>query len=168
MNSVRNALRFESSNYSEPGDLLGRVNKWVYRESRSGMFCTFFYCLVDIDRHEIRYASAGHNNQVYYSQQDDSFSMLQAGGRPLGILEDTVFAEKSVPFERGDILLLFTDGLVEKEAGSVFSVEDLYDVVRKAGNMSAASLTEEVKETVMRETGGVASDDVTLISVKFQ
>jgi len=168
MNSVRNALRFESAHCSEPGELLGRVNTWVYRESRSGMFCTFFYCLVDTGRCEIRYASAGHNNQVYYSQKSDSFSMLQAAGRPLGIMEDSVFVERTIPFEQGDILLLFTDGLVEKEAGSVFSMDDLYDIVRKDRDISAGSLAEDVRKTVTKETKGTARDDVTMIAVKFQ
>ena len=168
MNSVRNALRFESAHCSEPGELLGRVNTWVYRESRSGMFCTFFYCLVDTGLREIRYASAGHNNQVYYSRKRDSFSMLQAAGRPLGILEESVFVERDIPFEQGDILLLFTDGLVEKEAGSVFSMDDLYDIVRKDRDISAGSLAEDVRKTVTKETKGTARDDVTMIAVKFQ
>ena len=168
MNSVRNALRFESAQCCEPGELLARVNKWVYRESRSGMFCTFFYCLVDIDRREIRYASAGHNNQVCYSEQRDSFSMLQAGGRPLGILEESVFVERTISFDLGDILLLFTDGLVEKKAGSVFSIEDLHVIARKDRNRSASALAADVKETVLKETTAATRDDVTLIAVKFQ
>ncbi|HON78230.1 MAG TPA: SpoIIE family protein phosphatase, partial [Spirochaetota bacterium] len=73
-----------------------------------------------------------------------------------------------IPFEQGDILLLFTDGLVEKEAGSVFSMEDLYDIVRKDRDISAGSLAEDVRKTVTKETKGTARDDVTMIAVKFQ
>ena len=66
MNSVRYALRFELLRHREPADLMGRLNNWVYKESFSGMFCTFFYAFVDAKARTVSYASGGHNEQLFY------------------------------------------------------------------------------------------------------
>ncbi|HNX58484.1 MAG TPA: GAF domain-containing protein, partial [Spirochaetota bacterium] len=73
LSTVRNALRHEVIKNNMPESLFRNVNKWVCNESYNGMFCTFFYALIDREDKLIHYASAGHNPQIFFNTGEDRF-----------------------------------------------------------------------------------------------
>jgi sigma-B regulation protein RsbU (phosphoserine phosphatase) len=88
---------------------------------------------------------------------------------PLGVLDDPHYDEQSIPLETGDILFLYTDGVIEAPCkdGNLFGMDRLLDVLKKNGNQTL----EEIKGAVLDElqSHGETSfehDDVTFMSIK--
>jgi sigma-B regulation protein RsbU (phosphoserine phosphatase) len=88
---------------------------------------------------------------------------------PLGVLDDPNYDEQSIPLEAGDILFLYTDGVIEAPCkdGNLFGMDKLMDVLKKNGNHSL----EDIKGAVLEElqNKGETSfehDDVTFMSIK--
>jgi len=98
---------------------------------------------------------------------DGSVDRLDAGGLLLGIQEHARYEGEVVPLRPGDLLVLFTDGLVERGgADTLFGEPDLQSVLFRYRNLSASDLMGRVLEELQRLTGQVADDDTTVMILK--
>ncbi|MBN1532906.1 MAG: SpoIIE family protein phosphatase [Spirochaetes bacterium] len=168
MNVVRNALRFEAERHRDPEAIITAVNRWVCRESHSGMFCTFFYFLADQRNRLIRYASAGHNIQLFYDSDRDEFVHLKERGKPLGISESEQYEVGVVRCDPGDFLVLFTDGVVDESAQRGMSMEELMGFIRQGRSDDAPLVASRIRDAVDRATGSMSlQDDSTMLLVRF-
>ena len=169
MNSIRNALRFESLKSKEPEILLPKVNQWAYNESYKGMFCTFVYCLIDIPSQSISYSSAGHNAQLYFDAAQDEFQEIKIKGKPLGIDDQSLFEVKTLDYKKDDLLILFTDGLIEENSDSAFTMEDLTNFIIENKEKDAKTMVSILKDNILKiASNGNMWDDSTLLIVKFE
>jgi sigma-B regulation protein RsbU (phosphoserine phosphatase) len=95
------------------------MNRDLARNTLSEQFATAFLARIDPARNEMQYLAAGHDSPFRIPQGAKGGlhrpQVLSGHGFMLGIEEDLPFEEKVAPFEVGDRLVLFTDGLVEVE-----------------------------------------------------
>jgi sigma-B regulation protein RsbU (phosphoserine phosphatase) len=113
MNGIRNSIRYSALNYKGHIAMVKTINDWAYRESKNGMFCTMAQSYIDLEKKEITYYSAGHNDQLFYQKKDDMFIAVNARGKPLGINIEEDYIPSRIQYSSGDMLLLFTDGLID-------------------------------------------------------
>ncbi|MCA9224138.1 MAG: serine/threonine-protein phosphatase, partial [Planctomycetales bacterium] len=90
---------------------------------------------------------------------------------PLNIDDDARFAEYVVALEEGDIVVLYTDGIVEcaKENGEQYGTDRMLNTVRSVSNLPAC----EIRDHLFREVRGFSSipgqqDDMTAVVVKVR
>jgi serine phosphatase RsbU (regulator of sigma subunit) len=167
MSSVQASLRaFCDGSWPIP-EAMGHVNRSVARAAQSGKFITMFYGEVDGLNGRLRYSNAGHNYPMV-RRADGSIERLQTGGLPLGVFDDSQFAQGETPFAPGDSLLLYSDGVSEAldPSGAEFGEDRLERLWREHG----ARPTAEVLDLLLSELGsfrGAAgqSDDITLVVV---
>jgi len=168
MNTVRNALRFESVRAKDPVEIISLVNNWAYRESHSGMFCTFFYCLADTAAKTLQYCSAGHNPQLYYDSEKEVFELISTHGKPLGIIETQVLEVRERKYNSGDLLVLFSDGLSEQSDEGEIAFEEFVNIMKGSVSKNASDITEQIRKILLDGAGGNnLSDDCTLLVVRF-
>ncbi|MGV7929980.1 MAG: SpoIIE family protein phosphatase [Spirochaetota bacterium] len=113
MGSARNVIRAEARISTQPEPLLVHSNRYVYDDSEYGMFVTAFYVLIDIHNRLLTYGSAGHNDQILIKGGDRRAVHLNASGRALGLSAESTYEERVFIYEPGDLLLLFTDGVLD-------------------------------------------------------
>ncbi|HNX23358.1 MAG TPA: SpoIIE family protein phosphatase [Spirochaetota bacterium] len=121
--TVKNILKFGSKNNHRPAGLFQISNTAIFQESEYGMFVTVFYVLVDTVSNIITFSSAGHNDQILIRRKNLEVVKLQAKGKPFGIITPANYAEKTIIYEKGDVLFLFTDGLVESLGGETLDID---------------------------------------------
>jgi sigma-B regulation protein RsbU (phosphoserine phosphatase) len=115
---------------AEPGELLGFVNHQLTRlyTGNSGTFVTAFYAVYDARRRTLAYASAGHNPpRVRRCGAPEVIPLEGAGGLPLGIEGDELYAQRQIQLRPGDTLAFYTDGITEARdpEGAMFGTERL-------------------------------------------
>ncbi len=123
MGAARNIIRAQSRIHTTPVKLLSDSNNLLYAESELGMFLTAFYAVIDPNNNLITYASAGHNNQILIKKNKKKALKLKTKGTALGVFNNIQFTEKIVLYDPGDILLLFTDGVVEALSDGTLDIE---------------------------------------------
>lgn len=99
---------------SSPKKLLKNLNNDFVQ--KFGAIHSFFSCIVvDIypEKNKIVFASAGHPDQIIQRKNWD-IQNLSRTGKIMGLMKDVDFEEVEIPFEKGDKLFLFTDGLFEE------------------------------------------------------
>jgi serine phosphatase RsbU (regulator of sigma subunit) len=96
-------------------ELVSRVNRYACEQSLQGRrFTTAFLAELDPPTGALTYVNAGHNWPVL-RHTTGAIERLEAGGLPLGINSAVNYQSGSATLAPGDLLLIFTDGLVEAE-----------------------------------------------------
>ena len=163
--------------HTPPAKLLTYLNDRLTRAyTRGGTFVTAFYGVLDPAGRRLIYSTAGHNPPRLVRGGAGGGIALDCadGGLPLGIEVDQSYNEASVPLERGDLLLLYTDGITEAAAPlkggasrQLFGVERLDKLLLECGGASAEGCIERVRTEVAAFCEGQPpTDDQTLIAIR--
>jgi sigma-B regulation protein RsbU (phosphoserine phosphatase) len=162
---AKGALQSEARDILSAGDVLGRVNEVLASDfSATDMFATLVFVRVLPDGRRIVWSNAGHNPPVLL-RQNGGIETLNPCGPALGIVAGARWRDVDQRFAPGDVLLLYTDGLVEARDGSkqFFGIERLIEAARRPAG-SAAAIRENVLDALSRHTGTTpVDDDVTLV-----
>jgi serine phosphatase RsbU (regulator of sigma subunit)/putative methionine-R-sulfoxide reductase with GAF domain len=163
----RSLVRAAALDGSPPEQALVRANRWITRDSESGMFVTIFYGLVDPATGVLTYCCAGHNPPLLI-RADGSFAELTTPGIALGVLEEITLHSAKVQLAPGDLLLCYTDGVTEAfdANGEQFGVPRLIEVAQRHRTASARSMIEAITTALDQFANGIMSDDVTLLVIR--
>jgi sigma-B regulation protein RsbU (phosphoserine phosphatase) len=171
----RSVLRSEAVKNPSPADVLQKVNRQLYPDIKEDMFISMAYLVLDHVRSSVVLARAGHDAPLLYKRASQAVEKLKPPGMVVGIDSGSVFDritnDFNVPIERGDCLLLYTDGITEAldSAGDEFGVERMIESVRaSAGNGNGAQqVISRVIEDVRNFAGATPqNDDITLLAIR--
>ena len=129
----------------------------------NGMFLTLIYLTVERATGMLRLVSAGHN--PVYLISNGAITEISSGGPVLGWDPDDVWAPVEHSFLPGDILFLYTDGLVESKNAANVPFEDRLVGRLLAQRETPSMLTERLVAELTAYTGGVFEDDITLFTI---
>lgn len=115
MGQLRHALRAYAAEGHDPVTVVGRTNRFLC-DLDSGLFATCCYICVDVANGMAHVVRAGHPQPLRQSPDGPVELLDIEGGLPLGIDPEQVYPETVVPLISGDVLLSYTDGLVESRA----------------------------------------------------
>jgi phosphoserine phosphatase RsbU/P len=151
--------------------VMSRVNRLVHNTTDGERFITCFYGLIDPEHKRLLYISAGHNPPLLL-RGDGTSELLTQGGLPLGIFETSRYSESVVEFRSGDILVLYTDGVVEasNQREEEFGLKRLEEVVRASRDRRAHEIVKAITTAVdehSSEVGG-PEDDLTISIIKVK
>ncbi len=94
-----------------PGEILARANDLLCPDMPPGMFVTCFFAILDPAFGRLRFANAGHC--LPGCRTRNGVVDLHATGMPLGCLPGMAYEEKEITLEDGDLILFYSDGIVE-------------------------------------------------------
>ena len=152
--------------------VMARVNRLVHDTTDGDRFITCFYGLIDPENKRLLYISAGHNPPLLL-RGDGTVELLdRGGGLPLGVFETSRYSESVVEFRPGDVLVMYTDGVVEARdtRDEEFGMKRLEEVVRASRERRAHEIVKAITEAVdehSREVGG-PEDDLTVSVIKVK
>ncbi len=163
--TIRSAALVESS----PLAALTKANRLLLQDSRSGMFLTAFYGVLDTDTARLTYANAGHNRPLWLNAATGAVQELTSWGTILGAFQEIEPEERDVALAPGDLLVLYTDGLSEAfdAEQQQFGTERMRSILAANPTASARTVLDEVIRAVNEFTGDVPmSDDLTLLVIR--
>ena len=117
---------------------------------------------------QLTYTNAGHCPPVLL-RGDGTIEVLEPTGGVLGVHEDFLYEERSLQLNRGDLILLYTDGLTEAEdaGGEQLGDSRLNDLIRKYKSDPIEALPELLHNEVQRFCGRhELEDDFTIIALR--
>lgn len=134
---------------------------------------TAFYAVLDPAGRTLTYSRAGHNPPRLV-RGDRVLSLDGAGGLPLGILEAQSYDQSTVTLQRGDLLLLYTDGITEAMAPlkgakerELFGTDRLDQLLLDCVADSAEKCIGRIRtEVAAFSANAPPTDDQTLIAIR--
>lgn len=165
---AKQAVRcFTAAGYS-PGRCLEMLNRQVATNADArqvSMFCA----MVDLESRQLTYASAGHEQPVFWCAQSKEAHLLAAEGILIGALDEAEYEEKTIPLAPDSVLLLYTDGITEARngRGEFFGVERVLDIVKHNAFDRAQRLVDVLYNRVRKFSREKTADDLSILGVRF-
>lgn len=155
-----------------PDRLFAKVNDAMCSEiPASGGFLSAFYGLLDERTLTFRYTNAGHPRPFLVEAGTTSVRDLSEAEVLIGVVEGVRYPLAETSLRPDDILVVYTDGLVEAEDkdGERFGIERLREEVRRRAALGAREIHYGVLDALYRfEDPKFHQDDVTLIILKVR
>ncbi len=171
MSNVQGALRILAEEIASPAQLVGRLNRWLCRNVPITKFVSLI-CVGVVTGTEsnsrLVYANAGHCPPLIV-RANGMIEQLESTGGILGVHEKFAYTEASCVVHSNDLLMLYTDGVVESEdsAGSMFGEERLERFLADHRARPVEDLLNGLVESVLSFTGKPeAADDLTVIALR--
>lgn len=171
MAETRTFINAKGRQIRNPGQVMHELNEFFYQDlTRAELFITMFYLKFIPSTKEVRYASAGHNPPFIFRSESNRIEQLDAEGMILGIKKGIEFEEKISRLASGDVLILYTDGIIEAENqdGIFFGVNRLMEIVQENYFRPPEALIDKVLEQVRLFTGTHNfRDDISMVVLKI-
>ncbi|HEY3250787.1 MAG TPA: PP2C family protein-serine/threonine phosphatase [Ignavibacteria bacterium] len=167
---VSGALKMGTESDITMTAVMKKINNLVYRVFPYERFLTLFYMMVFKDTKGLcLYINAGHNPPFHLSYNTNNIEMLNSTGSVLGPAPEQEYYTDSFNFDKNDLVLLYTDGIVEAtDSKFQFYGEDrLKEILINSKNFSSKDIAEKIIEDVQKYSArGKYSDDRTVVVVK--
>ena len=161
---VKVAFAAQHDRADRPGVLLAALNGALCGRL-AGQFVTAAYVFIDGASGLIRYAAAGHPPILRLARRTGDVREFEKNGFALGFVPDADYEELEQPLERGDRLLLYTDGLVEaaNAADDLFGLERLKNALAAGAALPPNAAADALLGAMDAWSGQPASDDLTIV-----
>lgn len=161
-----------------PGRLLSVMNRAIYESARRKFVMTCFAAIIDTRARRITYSNAGHNFPYLYrarggagggvnaSRGEGEFLVLMSRGNRLGDLPESSFTESTQELQIGDVLVFYTDGVVECEnpLHEEFGEKRFRNAIRNAADLEPAQMRDAIVASAAMFYGDrPRKDDITLV-----
>jgi sigma-B regulation protein RsbU (phosphoserine phosphatase) len=164
--AIRMAVNFEI----KISALLSRLNKIINQIFSDDRFTTLFYGEISNDEKGLfLYGNAGHNPPIFFSKKDKSMKYLATTGPLLGPAPNSKYKTDSINFAKGDMLIIFSDGIVEAADTNFDFYEEkkLEKVIIDNYDLSPKKLAYKILDDVINfSLDGKYHDDKTLVIIK--
>ena len=167
---IRTQLRSAAPRYASPAKVVRTANEACCEDAgERGTFVTTFYGVLRPGARTLRYVNAGHNPPLLLRASTGTFETLEPTGPALGLVCDAAFSEAEVAIEPGDLLVLYTDGVIDAIDGAdtEFGEERFRATVQSLRDAPAGAIVEGILAAVGTHAGGAPQfDDITLVVVR--
>src|SRR5215204_2745546 len=170
MSSLHAAIHAQSASHNSLVATISAVNRYLANNIPTNRFVTLFYAELDPESGALSFLNAGHNPPLIIHSAG-TVEQLASGGLPLGIKPDAEYREGRTQMQKGDVLVIYSDGVTEAQSptGEEFGATRLYEVVSRNIEASAAGIRDRIESSLTKFAQGTsAADDITLVIVKRQ
>jgi len=173
MTLTKGILQAHAEEDVSPKNVLGKVNRLLYKTIEKNSFVSMFYAILDTKKHSLLYSRAGHNPGILCSSALGETKLLLSKGMALGLEEGAIFIstlnEEEIGFNQGDVFVLYTDGFSEamNERHEEYSEERLIKLIEQNRQLSAHDLISLITKEVRKFVDNYPQhDDMTILVVK--
>jgi len=165
---VRNTVRAYAYDSDSPATSVGKANDVIFRASRPEIFVTLLFGILDVTNGSFTYCNAGHPPGLVLRASGD-VETLPSNASLVAAFPHLDVAEASARLAPGDVLLLYTDGVIEaRRDHELFGEARLIEAARQVVSVGETrGLPARILERVQAFTGGGLADDVAMLAVSL-
>ena len=168
MASLQASLRIIAPEASAPAEIAARLNHLFCNNIRLTKFVTFFIARYDEPTGRLTYCNAGHNPPLVL-RGGTVVEQLLPTGAAIGLVEHADFTENEIVLRSGDIVLMYTDGVVESwnPGQELFGQDRLEKCLRESGALPAQRIIYALRNRLQSFTAAAPlTDDTTIVVIR--
>ena len=159
--------------FSQPGDILKELDLFVQKSFEdTHKFLTACACVVDFKEKRLFYSNFGHPPQILYQGSTKEIQWLSSQHHMLGIATSPTekMYETELKFNKGDHILLFTDGVLEVQGRDkeMFGGKRLEKFIQEKGDLSPEVFNQSLLERLDQFKTKPISDDIFLLNIQIK
>ncbi len=166
MAMARNVVRTLTHLGYSPVEVITKANQVIYKEVPDTFFIALSYYVYDWKTGEMEFINAGQRH-AYYCSSRTACNFVVTWQPALGIISDYIYESNKLLLGKGDVLSIFTDGLVEVRRNGRYFEELLPELVHKYSKLNAQKFTDVIiDELVKYNRWQILPDDIVLLTIK--
>ena len=160
MSFLRASLRSGTQIGYAPHIALAKVSNLLWDSVEEHQFITGIYGILDSTNRTFVFSNAGHNPPVLV-KPDGEYRFVEYGDLPLGMFRDMHYHQHFIRFEKGQVMVIYTDGITEatNETGEEFGQERLAKRILEGIELPAKELIDHIRKGVADFTERKFLDD---------
>jgi len=168
---ISGAIRMASNFQIKISPMMFRLNQLVNKIFSDDKFVSLFYGEISTDKKGLfLYANAGQNPPIFYSRKNNSFTYLYPTGPLLGPAPNSKYETDSINFQKGDILVIYSDGVVESanDKYEFYNEKRLEKIIKKTANFTPKEIVYSILDDITKfaTSNSKYQDDKTLVVIK--
>lgn len=127
--------------------------------------------IIEIDGNRVEMVSAGMPPILHFRQSESSVRRITLKGLPLGTKVEFPYTSQTIQLEKGDIIMLMSDGLIElfNKEREMLGIERVEELLRSSEGYTVNDLMNQLKQLIRRWISGHHSeDDITVMLLKYR
>lgn len=164
---LQTLIHISMNSEGSPENKVQRLNRYFYPETIRGIFASLIYVELNQDGRELKFVNAGHLPPLLV--RDGEVIKFEKGGIAVGLITDADFECKSLTLDNDDVLVIYSDGLVEaqNEAGVFYEIERLKRFLREFKNLNSSEIGKRILLSVEDFLGNAKPvDDISMVIIK--
>ena len=169
MTMLKGMLHSLTRHFRSAAEILGELNRLMDKMAPPEIFVTMCLLVFDEQNGRVHYANAGHPPLIFVNAASETCETMRFDSAALNLTPASTYREEIFPFNIGDMILLYTDGLTEvsNDRDELFGERRLLEVIKDATPCSSAELTSHILEAAHQFAGQDSlADDMAIIAVK--
>jgi sigma-B regulation protein RsbU (phosphoserine phosphatase) len=153
-----------------PEKVLDRVNQDISMDNPSLLFVTLFFGILNIRTGELQFANGGHNPPLIIRNGGNIGMLESTGGIALGVMEDFLYRSKTTALQKGDLIVLYSDGVTEamNRDQELYGDQRFIELMHTLKDRTVDEIIRGIIESVDAFCHGEPrSDDITLMAIRF-
>ena len=169
---LRSVIRSVSTEETpaSPAAIVRRVNRLLWEDLKvSEVFTTLFLGILDPARRTVTFSSAGHPPPVHLTARDGRATQGEQPGLILGVQPDFAYSERTLRLEKGDSVVIYSDGITETmdPTGELFGDERLAETVETEASADARHMAAAIYRDIDAfGRNAPAQDDRTVVVIR--
>ena len=162
-------LHWLAPSFIDPAQLLHDLNQALCRDNGACMFVTLGCGLLDLKRHQILYASGGHEPPWLLSPGRSAQLLELSGGPALGLFESAEYPLHTLALQAGQSFLLTSDGVTDatNSHNQAFGLERLRSLLNSSEEVAPAAVVAHCRQALEQFTSGSEPfDDQTILVIQ--
>jgi len=168
---LRSILHLVTNTTKSAGTILDWVNKGITGKIDMDHYASLSFLSYSPADHTVDYASAGHQPMLLWRTSTGEIEIIRQKTDPIGVERASEYTEMKLTVSTGDIIILYTDGLIEalNQDGRQYGIETLSRVIADNNLLAAKDIANEVKYNLQSFIGSASlHDDQTLVIMKIK
>ena len=149
--------------------IMRTCNVSLCNNNEANMFVTCWLGIVDLATGELKYTNAGHNSPLLIKQDNVSF-IKDKPGVILGAFDQSIYTEHTIKLDKGDKILLYTDGVTEAHntLDELYGEHALLSFTEKYKGLTPKDFVGRLRSSVNTFTRGANQfDDITILMYHY-
>jgi serine phosphatase RsbU (regulator of sigma subunit) len=164
-------IRSIARDHLSTASIVTRMNYELCAQNEEAMFVTLFAGILNLDKGDFTYTNAGHNPSYFVKVDDEPKPLEDIHGIPLGIFPGKQYDQDRIHLDKGDFLLMYTDGVTDSrnEKKEMFGDHRLVELILSNKKDTVETLVASVF-AVTKLFGGDEDqyDDTTVMALKYR
>ena len=152
-----------------PANILRMINSNIAGTINLDHYATIGFFIYNYKTYELIYSNAAHVPLVIFKKDNKKFLEIETKGLPIGIDKSSRYFQKRIKFEKGDIALMITDGIIEatNEKGEHFSLKNIQKIILENYKNNADEIATKIKIALkIFLNNSTQRDDQTVVILK--
>lgn len=158
---IHTILRLVAAADREVGTTLSWINSGLSGQIDLEHYATMSYLTLNCDGHRVTYSNAAHHPLMVLRHESGETEEVDTEGIPVGIEPSISYSQKTVSLARGDVMVLYTDGIIEAMNldGRQFGIERLEAIIQAHNADSASGIAGAVRDELAAFVGNAQQHD---------